>query len=262
MDSAQEALQAQIASLLREDWFTAMDRAQALLDTTSDTLKELHDVLLRDTPLLITTLQEIQALAEQHHAHLAVETTQRLIEKIDLLKDWGTARQLAWSDYYQYVHRYLRDIVRLDPDRALSHRLRDQLSQWSAQPFALTVAQTQKTIQLREISPRIQQKPVLRPTALRDHPILAATPQDEQRPLEVLVREAIAQGAQSLSQITHLVCKELPPEAHFAAIGRIAEVLPSYAKPHAERERPWITATPEIELEQWLITPLHDPEQG
>lgn len=40
---------------------------------------------------------------------------------------WGNQRLAGWSDYYQYVQRFLRSVVRLDPSRAISERLRDGL---------------------------------------------------------------------------------------------------------------------------------------
>src|SRR5690606_32769804 len=48
LDVAQEQVQQDIATLLQADWFGAVDQAQALLDTTTTTLAELNEVLLRD----------------------------------------------------------------------------------------------------------------------------------------------------------------------------------------------------------------------
>jgi chromosome partition protein MukF len=79
----------------------------------------------------VALLQEVQDLAEAAGMPEAQEACQRVIEHVDGIANWGDARQRTWSEYYQYVHRYLRDVVRLDPDRALSQRVRDQLAAWS-----------------------------------------------------------------------------------------------------------------------------------
>ena len=125
LDAQQEEVQAEIAKLLSADWFSAVDRCQALLDTTTTTLRELNEILLRDTHHFVALLQEIQALAATVEKTEVEEAVQRVIEHVDRIAAWGGARQRAWSEYYQYVHRYLRDVVRLDPERALSQRLRE-----------------------------------------------------------------------------------------------------------------------------------------
>src|ERR1700733_6550482 len=42
LDAQQEEVQAEIAKLLQADWFSAVDRCQALLDATASTLRELN----------------------------------------------------------------------------------------------------------------------------------------------------------------------------------------------------------------------------
>jgi hypothetical protein len=42
-------VRAEIATQLSADWFSAVDRCQALLDATTSTLREHNEVLLRDT---------------------------------------------------------------------------------------------------------------------------------------------------------------------------------------------------------------------
>ena len=140
LDSQQEEVQAEISKLLQADWFGAVERCQSLLDTTTDTLRELNEILLRDTHHFVALLQEIQALATESEQAESESAVQRVIEHVDRIALWGSARQRAWSDYYQYVHRYLRDVVRLDPHRAISQQLRDQVANWPSTPFHLLVA--------------------------------------------------------------------------------------------------------------------------
>ncbi|HEX8113781.1 MAG TPA: hypothetical protein VF516_38885, partial [Kofleriaceae bacterium] len=139
LDLQQEDFQAEIRRLLEADWFGAIDRCQGLLESTSATLRELNEVLLRDTAVLLGLLQDIEELAIAAGEPAAEAAAHRVIDQVDRIAAWGSARQRAWSEYFQYVHRYLRDVVRLDPTRALLQRLRDQLA--GAGPrFALAYA--------------------------------------------------------------------------------------------------------------------------
>jgi len=156
LDVQQEQVQAEIADLLTADWFSAIDRCQSLLDATTGTLRELNEVLLRDTHHFVALLQEIQALANATESSDTEATAQRVIEHVDRIAVWGGARQRAWSEYYQNVHRYLRDVVRLDPDRALSQRLRDQLAAWPRRPFHLVSARAPSIRLLRALEARVE----------------------------------------------------------------------------------------------------------
>lgn len=259
LDVAQERVQQDIAGLLQADWFDAVDDAQALLDTTTATLAELNEVLLRDSHQLITLLQEIHDLAEAAEIPEAQEAAQRVIEQVDRIAGWGDARQRAWSAYYQYVHRYLRDVVRLDPDRALSQRLRDQLAGWTAHPFHLVVSRSPSIRTLRDLSPQVDRPEVARPRQDRERPPDAVPGDEGEVDLDALVRAALDAGATTLSEVTARVLEALPlaslaPGRRFAATGRVAACLARLARPRAQRERPWVAVTAHLELEQWTVT--------
>lgn len=83
LDAQQEEVQAEIATLLSADWFSAVDRCQALLDATTSTLRELNEILLRDTHHFIALLQEIQALAATAGSGEGEGAVQRVIEHVD-----------------------------------------------------------------------------------------------------------------------------------------------------------------------------------
>ncbi|MEO5729055.1 MAG: condensin subunit MukF [Byssovorax sp.] len=253
LDSQQEEVQAEIAKLLQADWFGAVERCQSLLDTTTTTLRELNEVLLRDTHHFVALLQEIQGHASTAGNTDAEETVQRVIEHVDRIAVWGAARQRAWSDYYQYVHRYLRDVVRLDPERALSQRLRDQVAGWTGRPFFTFVAQAPSIILLRPLETRVERPVVKRPRADREEAPSVVAPEDALAELEVLVRAALDAGAVELVDVTARVLSALQPELHFVATGRIADVLVRIARVHSEHERPWKTVLDRLELEDWSV---------
>ncbi len=253
LDAQQEEVQAEIAKLLTADWFSAVDRCQTLLDTTTRTLSELNEVLLRDTHHFVALLQDIQALADHAQNHGAVAAVQRVIEQVDRIAAWGTSRQRAWSEYYQYVHRYLRDVVRLDPDRALSQRLRDQLAAWPTRRFHLSAAYAGPIRVLRPLEARIERPPVQRPRTERESMPEWVAAEDPHAVLEALVLRALRGGAVDLAQVARAVLPELAEDAHYGALGRIAEVLARLTRVHSERERPWVLANERLLVEQWQV---------
>ncbi len=259
LDAQQEELQAEIASLVSADWFGAVDRCQSLLDTTTGTLKELNEILLRDTHHFVALLQDIQTLAGAAEHADAEDAVQRVIEHVDRIAAWGGARQRAWSEYYQYVHRYLRDVVRLDPDRALSQRLRDQITRWASRPFRLAVAHAPSIRLLRPLEARVERPAVARPREDREAAPEWVEPEDALADLEMLVRTAVADGARTLAEITIRVLAELPDGARYVATGRVADVLTKVAAVQCEHERSWAPLVDPIEIEDWQLHPRDEP---
>jgi chromosome partition protein MukF len=253
LDAQQEEVQADIAKLLSADWFGAVDRCQVLLDATTSTLRELNEILLRDTHHMVALLQEIQTLAVAASNDDAEATAQRVIEHVDRIAAWGGARQRAWSEYYQYVHRYLRDIVRLDPDRALSQRLRDQLAGWPSRPFHLLVAHAPSIRLLRQVEARVVRPPVARPRADREAEPEWVEPENLLADIEALVGRALDEGARTLAAVTSHVLPALPEAVRYAATGRITDAVARHARVLRELERPWAPVLGRLELEDWAI---------
>lgn len=253
LDAQQEEVQAEIAALLSADWFNAVDRCQTLLDATTKTLRELNEILLRDTHHFVALLQDIQALASTAGNTEAEEAAQRVIEHVDRIAAWGGARQRAWSEYYQYVHRYLRDVVRLDPDRALSQRLRDQIAGWPDRPFHLLAAHAGSICLLRPLEARVERPPVARPRTNREAEPTWVEAEHALADIEALVTRALDEGFDTLAAVTEQVLAALPDDMHYVATGRAAGALARLARVRAERERPWQTVHGWLEIEDWII---------
>jgi len=257
LDSQQEEVQVEISQLLQADWFGAIERCQSLLDTTTDTLRELNEVLLRDTHQFVALLQEIQALASDAEQAESEAAAQHVIEHVDRIGAWGGARQRAWSDYYQYVHRYLRDVVRLDSDRALSQRLRDQVASWPSTPFHLLVAAAPSIRLLRPLESRVE-----RPAVARRHTDREVSPElvdaDDVGPdIDTLVGGTLAAGARSLAEVTERVLPNFPAHLHYAVTGRVAGVLARVTRTRSAYKRPWRTVARNLEVEDWDL-----PKEG
>ena len=254
LDSQQEEVQREISELLQADWFGAIERCQALLDATTETLRELNDVLLGDTQHLLALLQDIQALASVAEQDEAEGAVQSVIEQIDRVGIWASARQSAWSDYYQHVHRYLRDVVRLDPGRALSQRLRDQIAGWPSKPFYLLTTEAPSVRLLRPIDPTFERPPVSRPTTDRESAPDLVDAEDLDADIERQVVAVLAAGAASLSEVTARVLPNFRADLHYLVTGRVAGILGGIARVKNDYERPWQPVTPSLELEEWDVS--------
>ena len=254
LDLEQQAFQAQIAKLLESDWFGAVDQCLELLESTSQTLTELNDILLRDAHELSSVLQDIQEVTVKAQAEGAEAAVERVMEQVDRIRAWGAARQRAWSEYYQYVHRYLCDVVRLDPSRALIQRLREQLSQHTSRPFALSVAAAASPRLLREIAPFKDDKPkVSRPRAERERPPSDTDAVDQHAIVEALVQGALSRGSDGLCDVTQQVNAETPSELRFVTAGRVAQVVARLARTTIDRDRPWVSVNDGLVIEEWKI---------
>jgi len=254
LDLEQQAFQARIAKLLESDWFGAVDQCLELLESTSRTLTELNDILLRDSHELSSVLQDIQEITVNAQAEGAEAAVERVMEQVDRIRSWGAARQRAWSEYYQYVHRYLCDVVRLDPSRALIQRLREQLSQHTTRPFALSVAAAAAPRLLREVEPFKDDKPkVSRPRAERERPPSDSEAVDQHAIVEELVQGALSRGSNGLCDVTQQVSAETPDELQFVTAGRVAQVVARLARTTIDRDRPWVRVHDGLVIEEWKL---------
>jgi len=147
----------------------------------------------------------------------------------------------------------VRDVVRLDPTRALTERLREQLSGRKGRRFALTVAQAPALRVLRDVKPVAAPPPVKRPRAEREPKAADETAQDPDAELEARVLGELAGGVSDLSTLTARITAELPREMRFVVAGRIAQIVAKLARPLAQRERPWVLTGDELEIEEWAM---------
>jgi chromosome partition protein MukF len=253
LDGQQEEVQRQIGELLQADWFGAVEQCQILLEAMAGTLQELNEVLLRDSSHIQALLQEIQQAAATADATESEDATQRVGDQVDRMAAWGASRQQAWSGYYQYVHRFLRDVVRLDPDRALSQRLLDQVRNWPSRPFAIVVASEARIRLLRSISARGERPSVGRPRADRERELIAGTAENRNVDLEKLVREALRDGHVGLAAVTRRVLPNIDEADRYRSTGRIAAIVAKLSTPRSEHERPWVAVTDAVEIEDWAI---------
>ncbi|MBI1373318.1 MAG: condensin subunit MukF [Phycisphaera sp.] len=253
LDLQQEQVQKRIGELLQEDWFGAIDQCQSLLDETASTLAELNTVLLSDTNQIQAILSDIEQLAAMADMSDAEQTVHRVGEQVDRVAAWGGARQRAWSDFYQYVHRFLRDVVRLDPDRAISERLRNRLADWPSQPFALVIARTPSIRLLRESTDRVERPPVWQPSRDREQQIEDVIPESDLVTLEDRVRQSLAEDPERLADVLEEVLPHVAAVHRYVSVGRVTWQVAKEARPQSPRERDWKPILNDIEIEDWQL---------
>lgn len=263
-DVQQEELRHEVGELLKADWFGAVERCEALLESTGKTLRELGDVLMRDTHTAQARLQDIQDIATTAGSAPAEAAARAVMDQIDRVASWGSARQRGFSEYYQYVHRFLRDVVRLDPTRAVTQRLRDQLAGRLGRSFSLLVAIEAPPTLLREGTYVPDPgPPARRPKKPREAALEEREPPPD--PREVLtdkVSAALAGGARSLAEVVRVTTRDVEVGARFVEAGRVAETVGRLARPLARAERPWVPTDDGYELEEWPLMRERDRAVG
>jgi chromosome partition protein MukF len=253
-DLQQEQIRRDMAALLQADWFGAIERCEALLESTSATLRELCQVLLRDAHELQGVLQRIQEAAAEADAAEAEGVARAVGESLDRVVAWGTARQRAWSEHYQYVHRFLREVVLLDPTRALTQRLREALAGEAGRAYALAVAAAPPIHLLRDVAvPPRERPPVRRPARDSDSALDVEPADDPQVRFDAEVRAAVAEGARGLSGVTERLAAARPTEERFAVAGRVAAAVARLYDARGAAERPWIAIDGALLVEEWTL---------
>jgi chromosome partition protein MukF len=252
LDAQQSDVRDQIEALIQKDWFGAVDACERLLDDTARTLGELNEVLVADGGHLQALLGEIEEDGRDRGAPEAEAAAQQVSLQLDRVLAWGSARQRAWSEYYQSVQRYLRDVVRMDPNRAVSQRLRDQLSSWLDSPFALRSADEPSIRLMRDVSRAVQRPPARRPRADRERPVENVGP-DGTPTIEEQVMAALATGPARLSELLAAVLPGVDERERYRAAGRIAALAAAELRVSAPHEREWVTIPGSLHIEEWSL---------
>lgn len=263
LDAQQERFQKEISRLLAAEWFDAIDRCQALLDRTTQTLRQLGQLLLNYTQQFEELLQDTLDAAIEGEVPEAEGVIQRVLGQVDRMAGWGSTRQQAWSEYYESVHRYLRDVVRLDPSRAIAERLRHQLAKPRETDGALLVAAMPPCAVLRAERPTVPETPVRRARSPQtEPPPLDPTQESLVDPLASTVRRLLHEGVSELGELTERATAGLETDARFREAGRVAELAATACRPSKERGRPWVSVAGDLLIEQWQLRAPEPPAEA
>lgn len=151
MDEQQQQVKDDIAALLNQDWRAAIANCEQLLDETSITLRELQDTLQAAGDQLQTQLLNIQdILYGNSELDYVANIVISLQIKLDRIMSWGQQAIDLWIGYDKHVHKFIRTAIDMDKNRAFSQRLRQSVRDYFDAPWALTYADADRLIELRE----------------------------------------------------------------------------------------------------------------
>ncbi|PKF51042.1 chromosome partition protein MukF [Enterovibrio nigricans] len=151
MDEQQQKVKEDIAALLNQDWQAAIANCEHLLNETSSTLRELQDTLQSAGDQLQTQLLNIQ---EQVLGRDDLEFVDAMIYnlqmKLDRIVNWGQQAIDLWIGYDRHVHKFIRNAIDMDKNRAFSQRLRVSVTEYFDNPWFLTFADAERLRDLRD----------------------------------------------------------------------------------------------------------------
>lgn len=254
MDRQQEEVRGEIARLLHDDWFQAIERCEQLLDGTATTLSELNTVLMTDAGNLLGILREIEGLAERAAVGEALLAVAQVLDNVERVRAWGDERHREWSSFFMQVQQFIRNVVRLDPGRALHQRMADVIRSYADAPWSFVISAEQSLTVLRDVPPLQDTVPVVRP-----HRPWDGDEDIEHREgvpdIEGAVDRALAAGAASLSDVLRQVLPALDAEDRYGAIGRIAEAVARQAQVRDGIDPPWVPVPGAFLIEDWTVAP-------
>jgi chromosome partition protein MukF len=258
LDEQQAEVQSRVSELLAKNWYGALEMCEVLLDETTQTLAELKDILIRETGDLLNLLADIEGLASDSHADGAADAAREAQLKVDGIGAWGRARHEAWSEYFGAVQRFIREHVRMDPDRALSRRLQEAIALWPDDPWFLDVSAAEPYRHLREPVVKQPRVTVRRVAENREHqPELANSKEGE---TDLTARVLAWLDAHPHTTLSDALMALLPEMQRFRFAGRITRLLAVHGLVEYELERPWVSVDSEIEVEQWSIRHRQEAE--
>ncbi len=269
LDVQQEELRQEIKQALEERWVDALSRCEALLEDMTDTLRELNQVLVDDAAKLARLLDDVEEAALRGPA-AAQAAVRDVAEQVERVGGWGQERLDTWSEYYQYVHRFLRDTVRMDPDQGLTQRLREAVRGYAARPWHLVGVDPAPYLHLRPPERSTRRTREVRPRRDREPPLREEAPAPPPLDPEALVAEALeaAAGAGSDVRLSELLAAALaraPERERFRLVGRIAAALARRGRVLVPRDLEWVSVTAEggerlfgageLEVQDWRVAP-------
>jgi chromosome partition protein MukF len=260
LDQQQADVQSKVSALLSEGWYSALDTCERLLDETTTTLGELKDVLVGEMGDLLNLLADIESLATQANAPGAADAAREAQLRVDGIGAWGRARHEAWSEYFGAVQTFIRDHVRMDPERAVSRRIQDTIATWCERGWTLGVTAAMPYRHLRQPVLDRPQVRVRREASSRERDLDAVEPSDKEAELVARVKAWLE--ANPSTRLSDALAALLPVEHRFRYAGRITRHLAVLGLAESERERPWAAVDRELEVEDWEIRQRDGGKRG
>ena len=256
LDIEQQEVRSQISELLEKQWMDALEACETLLSTTSGTLQELYRTLLSENSTIKLGLSDIYEQAEQHDQPKILAIVESIYNRLDQLEQWGKERVASWSQYYRRVNDFLQSIVRFDPNREVSYRLKEQIREYPRDPWFLRMIEPTIYRTIREINLTPKKEPVTRE-------IQAEISTDDQidddgnRILDMMIEDVknLIQKNEPLD-LAHILgpyFDEYTIDQIYPHIGTLMDLILKEVSELPEGSLDWITPVPELEMQNLLI---------
>ncbi len=254
LDREQEELRDAITERLAGSSADALEASKGMLEGMAATLNELKQVLMRDCARLQELVGEIADTAVAAEQDEVVTAARTAADNLHRLEGWGQTRFDTWSEYHEHVLRHIRMVVSLDPNRSLSHALRELMREGPT--WKLRACRAPRWRGLREVDRR--SPPVRISRAERE---VRALPEVEAAPpeglVELEVREALRRGPVRYVELARDLLPRTPAAQRYAMLGQLARQLAVQGRVQLPRGRGWHEACG-YRVQDWFVAPRGD----
>jgi chromosome partition protein MukF len=139
LDLQHKAVREEIFNLVQSRADQAIDPCVKLLDQSMQTIVELRDTLLGSLNKTEEIALDILVRARDAEAIDVMSAINGILKRTNQISEWTHARLEAWSLHYQNVQSFLRDVVRVDPNRQGAERLKNFIRAFDEKTPCLTV---------------------------------------------------------------------------------------------------------------------------
>ena len=256
LDIEQQEVRAEISELLEKKWMEALEACESLLSTTSGTLQELYRTLLSENSTIKMGLNDIYEQAEKNSQSKVLDIVEKIYNRLDQLEQWGKERVASWSQYYRRVNDFLQSIVRFDPNRELSHRVKEQIRAYPEEPWYLRMIEPTTYRTIRDINLTTKKAPVTRDLqAIAESDTLI---DDDGNRLLDLIIEDVKQLMKNdnpldLADILKPYFSKYSVDQVYPHIGTLMDLILKEVNSLPEGSVEWILPVPELEMQNLIL---------
>ena len=139
LDLRHEAVREEIFNLVQTKADQAIDPCVRLLDQSMQTIVELQDTLLGSLNKTEEIALDILVRARDAEETDAMAAVNGILKRTNQISEWTHARMEAWSLHYQNAQSFLRNVVRVDPNRQGAERLKNFIRSFEETTPCMTV---------------------------------------------------------------------------------------------------------------------------
>jgi len=165
LDLRHEAVREEIFNLVQTKADQAIDPCMRLLDQSMQTIVELRDTLLGSLNKTEEIALDILVRARDAEDADAMAAVNGILKRTNQISEWTHARMEAWSLHYQNAQSFLRNVVRVDPNRQGAERLKNFIRAFDEKTPCMTICREPG---LRHLNASFLVTPPERPTRQRE----------------------------------------------------------------------------------------------